>query len=335
MADLLQSSIESFQHLPTSVERPVAAAAVVGATALALVYERWQYNRSEEKFAVQFPNPSLLEASIQPNQKANRRARLAAPLVMTIGGGMLAAYGVAGVHYSSEVTNHDAAVVVVEDVSNSMLLTKDVGDGQTSRLDAVNAGIREAAFDGRLGIIQSAADSRATMPISRDWRPRVEKAQKPHINPNGGLTHAAIEDAVSILPTTRTGRHEGTVLVLSDGSIESTAKDLAESANEVKKSGAQIKIIVPGSTTGEYNLPGSTVKAAAGANGDKFAAAYGDDNVVAVNGIADIKQAVQAQLTDASKRDKEQPWRVPLVAGAVVLAAGVLKSIRLGYKRMV
>ncbi len=323
MSELTNQLIQSVEHFPQGLQHPVAAAGSLLAMGAVLAAERMTFGRTRDKFAVQFPNAALLERAVTPDDAKNRRARLTIPLAMTAGAGLVAFQLFGQPIYESTELNHEANVVVVRDVSSSMLNTKDLG---VTRSAAVSAGLREASYAGSLGIVQTGASPRVVLPLGSNWHGGLAPAEKIQVDPNGGQMVPAMNLAESLLPLSNHSKREGTIVVISDGTIEQGPADIAAVVQRLKHDGVALKVVVPGTAAGEYTLPKTDRAVPAGASAAVFAA-VGATNIVETKTAPTTKQAIKEALVDAGTTRQQHPWNVPGAIGIALFGAGLVRDI--------
>lgn len=326
MAELTNQIIDSLAHLPRGIDHPIAAAGSLVAAGAALLAERAVFNRTDDTWAAQFPNAALLEQSVTPDPNKVRRTRLAPALAVTAGIGALAFQVLGNPTYESTTANRDAKVVVVQDVSLSMLHTEDLGTPRLTRLTAVNTALQEASasYVGNLGIVQSGATVRVTAPLGSP-KARLTQAEKPQVDPNGGQIVPAINLAASLLPSAKNGKHEGSVLVISDGAIEQSSAEVATVASALKRDGVSVKVIVPGTAQGKYELGAGRQQILSGASADVFAA-FGAKNVIEAKDAKSINKAIKETLGDAGTNHENHTSYIPGIIGALLLGGGISRD---------
>ena len=322
MAEINQI-IDSLAHLPNGIDHPIAAAGTLVVAAAALITERGVFNHTDDDWAAQFPNAALLEKSVTPDLKRVRRARLAPALAVTAGLGLAAVQFFGNPTYESTTADHDAKLIVVEDVSLSMLHSADLGDPKLTRLAAVTGALQEASYPGSLGIVQAGAKVLPTANLSADWKTNLAQAEKPQVDPNGGQMVTALNLAASLLPTAKNGQHEGSLLVISDGTIDDTASEIAIAASALRRSGVTIKVIVPGTAQGKYELGASKQLISSGASANVFAA-FGSKNIIEAKDAKTVNHAIKESLSDAGTSHENHTWYIPGMIGALLLGGGVL-----------
>jgi hypothetical protein len=322
MSEIIQPLIDSLAHLPLNMDHPLSGVGSIVVAGAAILAERTVFNHTDDSWAAQFPNPALLEQSIKPDADKVRRARLAPAMAVTAGLGALAFQLLGNPTYESTSLNHAANVVVVADASLSMLNTKDVGTAQLTRFTAAKTALQEASYPGNLGIVQSGASVRVVAPLGSD-KNTLAQAEKPQVDPNGGNMVQAINTAASLLPI-KNGKHEGSLLVISDGTIDDTAPEITAAATAIKQSGISIKVVVPGTAQGKYQLGVNPQQIPSGASPDVFAG-LGANNVIEAKDAPSITKAIQETLVDAGTNHENHPWYVPGMIGALLLGGGMAR----------
>jgi len=335
---LTNEIFESVQHLPTDVERPVAAVAALAAAGVLVAAQRIGFNRSEEQLSDHFPNPALLEATIDQDPKSIRRQRLSPTALQVVGLGLIGASAFGNPTYETDKLTDGANVVIVEDVSYSMERTADLGQAGQTRMDAVTRAINNLNYEGRLGVIQVAAGQELVTPLSSRWEKDKKLIARVNVEGNGGKLEPAIKLADSLLPQTVGGdgksKREGTVVVISDGTIEDSAESLSKEAAALKHSGAETKIIVPGTAIGQYKLKGSNTPISSKSQPERFAA-FGAKNVTTAQTVEAVNSAVAREVRDAGMTSKDNKWYVAMAAGGLLFAVGLAKDALQRARRVI
>ena len=324
--------IDSMAQFPQGIDHPIAAAVSMVVAGTVGIVEHGVHDRTADKYGVQFSNQALLEQSVTPNLKKVSRERMAPALAVTAGLGFLAMQLMGNPTYESSTPNRDANVIVVQDASLSMLNTKDLGNPNLTRLAAVNSALQTASYAGKLGIVQSGANFKTTAPLGSD-RKTLMQAEKPQVDPNGGNLVGAINSAVSLLPI-KNGKHEGSVVVISDGTIDQSAPEIAVVASALKHEGVTIKVVVPGTPQGKYELGASKQLIASGASADVFAA-FGSKNIIEAKDAKTINSAIKETLVDAGTSHQNNTWYPPGVLGALLLGGGIVLDKRQRATRII
>ena len=332
MAELTNQIIDSWAHFPQGIDHPIAAAVSLVVAGTVGFVERGVHNRTAETYGVQFPNQALLEESVTPDLKKVNRERLAPAVLVTAGLGLVALQVLGHPTYESTTPNRDANVMVVQDASLSMLNTKDLGNPDLTRLAAVNSALQASSYAGKLGIVQSGANFKTTAPLGSDRKTLVQ-AEKPQVDPNGGNLVGAIDSAVSLLPI-KNGKHEGSLVVISDGTIDQSSQDIAVVANALKQAGVTIKVVVPGTTQGKYQLGANRQQIPSGASADVFAV-FGSKNIIEAKDASTINTTIKETLVDAGTSHQNHTWYPPGVLGALLLGGGIVLDKRQRATRII
>lgn len=326
MSEFQNQIINSLANLPHGIDHPIAAAGSLVAAGTVLLAERAVFRRTNDTWAAPFPNAALLEQSVTPDLKKNDRERMAPAWAMTAGIGFLALQVLGSPTYESTTVDSTANVIIVKDASLSMRNTKDIGSLGMTRAGAVDIGLQKASasYAGNLGIVQSGANVRVTLPLGKA-KDRLVQAEKPKVDPNGGQIISAINLAVSLLPTAKNGQHEGSLVVISDGTVDDKATEVAATAVALKKEGVTVKVIVPGTAQGKYELGANRQQIQSGASPEVFAG-FGAKNVIEAKDAKGIDQAIQETLVDAGTSHEDRPWYVPGIIGALLLGGGIARD---------
>ncbi len=336
MSGTLTQLIESAQHLPRDAENPLGGAAALLATGIALTAMRLGFNRTDEAYAAEFPNPALLEKSITPDDRANRSARLGAAVLEVAGVGLIAASLIGHPTYSTSKVNSQANVIVVDDVSNSMRFTRDLGQSGASRSEAVTAGIDSVSYTGKLGVIQVAANHNVAVPLSQDWRTQKARIAKLSVDANGGQLTPALQLAESLLPLSRkvAGGHEGTVVLISDGTVDDSGNSIANEASTMTRDGVKLKVIVPGTANGTYKLNVNAPPADSGVQPQLFNG-VGANNISQPQTAEAVTSDVRQQIEDAGSVGEQHPWLPAVAFGIAMGAVGLFRNVRQRASRKV
>ena len=324
MAAITSQIIESAAQYPTGLEHPITTAVSLAAAAGVTAVGMLRYQTVQEAHAVQFSNPLLQEATdgrVQRQAKRDRMVPLAAEL---FGAGLLAAQFFGHPTYETTEANTRANVVVLEDASTSMVRTQDVGTPGLSRFVAVNQALRTADYEGRLGVVQAAANTTTLFNLTTDWRSHSGELTTQAVNSNGGNLVDGLSTASQLLP--QVGKsHEGTIVVISDGTVDSSSQKLADKAKELKSEGIAVKVVVPGTATGTYTLKDSKIPVAAGANAARFDG-FGPANVVETKTAQELTTTIHELVHDAGTSHKKHNWYVPLGLGVLIGGYGFIKD---------
>lgn len=321
---------------PNSAEHPYLAIGVLGLTAVAMALERRTYDRTPDQDAAIASNPALVDhaatlAGIKrdPAQRAKevRRQRLWPTMGATFGAGVIA-FGVAG-GFSDEtkVSDTDGKSVAVLDSSYSMRHAADLGSDQT-RYGAAVEGLRESGHRGRVAVMDSGTRALIRIPMGAGWREHLIDLRRQAVDPSQGQLAEAIGDAISELPITRDEKGEtnrtGSVLVVSDGSIDSEPEEISEVAARARNIGVNINVVVPGTSTGSYRVDGSA-PIPSRVQPQAFSA-FGNENVKLASNEEEVKQAVEASLAEGTSTETERTgWKLPLWLGGIITALSLAK----------
>lgn len=336
MAEIIQQTIDQMTHYPTGMERPAMVAGAIALTAAAVALQTHRFNKTEEQFAVDnYAGSELMKTTLIPDSKANRRGRLRSPRLELVGLGLAAAALLAQPTYETSIPDETANVVVVDDMSSSMLLARDLSESGVSRSQAVNAGLFSADYKASLAVVQTAEGNKIVLPLTKNWEVQRAVIEKPAVKPNGGALVAGLELAASALPLSKDGtKRDGNIIILSDGTIDDDPSAVTAEAQKLKDQGITVKVIVPGSEAGTYTLTEGSAPVKAGANPSRFAG-FGEDNVVATNDVNKIEAAVRSAVESSGSTSEQHPWNLPLYAGIGLLAAGFVMNQYQRSKRVV
>lgn len=332
--------------IPTAIDRPelLGAAALVAAGVMAA--QSLRHRRAEEAFAVDFPNPSLLEHTIRATAgskgfdtlRASGRRRLG-PSFMMMGGLALAG----GSHFADPrietlVPDESAATVVIMDSSLSMLNTTDMGGKDTSRYEAALGGLNRIDYEGSLGVVSFAANQAVSVPLTHNWRSGMDTLTSPSVNPNGGNLAPALELAASLLPTEtdegQTGtRRGGNILLISDGTVEDAPEVIAAQAKTLRERGIGVNVVVPGAKEATYTVGGSE-PVSSGARTDIFSVLT-EQELASQDNAEELAESIDSVIDRVGKRTQENPWLPPVLVGGLLFAGGLIKDTLQRARRVV
>lgn len=329
MSDMIHTTIESFSSLPNMPEQPsdvLAAAASMAVVAAGAYYARHYHANTNPKGAVDARgNQNQLRGSLI-GTAADTDKMLFSPVRQIAIGLGIAALQLAQPTYDATYPDAKAEVVVIADSSSSMF-AKDLGEPGVTRYAAAIQGLKESEFQGSLGIIQTAAETELiTKPIV-GWRPQAASIDQPRVNPNGGEIGPALDLAASLFTEDpETKLRSGTIVMLSDGTVNKSREQLQTQADKLKKMGIIVRVVVPGTSEGTYVLPKSTQKVKAGIQPDNFAA-FGD-NVTQADTVEEVREAVSKDIKTAGTRRERKNWPVPLILGSAIGLLGVGRLVK-------
>ena len=223
-----------------SFASPLMLLALAALPALAALYVRSR--RRPGRFAARFPGVPVLEGLVAARPRWRRH------LPAAVAAGALAALAVALArpHATVAVPVERASVVLVTDVSRSMLAT----DVAPSRLDAAR-GAAEAFLDGvpdelRVGGVTFSTTPLSTVGATHD-RDAV-RAQLANLRADGGTaTGDGLAQALRLLDRDGERRPPAAVILLSDGETTS-GRDPVEVAREARAEGVPIHTVALGTS---------------------------------------------------------------------------------------
>lgn len=326
MSQFLQNSIEAVQHVPMDVERPVLAAAAL-AVAGAGLYAKHYHSNTDPKGAIDFRGNQKQLQDSRIGTAVNTDKMLFSPVKQVALGLGIAALQLAQPTYEATYPDAEAEVMVVADVSSSMVFTSDLGSDKMPRYGAAVEGIKESDFQGSLGFIQTAGSTQIISKPIKDWRAQVTSIELPKVDTNGGQLIPALEQAATLFTEDpETKLRNGTIVVLSDGSVNETREQIAAQADELEDMGLTVRVVVPGTNDGEYTLPQTTQTTKAATKPDSFAA-FGDSVVKAAT-VEEVKEAVSEDITAAGTRREKEDWPVPVVLGGAIALVGIGRALK-------
>lgn len=324
MAGITSQLIESTTHLPGGLEHPIETVGVLAGTAALYLGGSLRYSMTEEAAAMPYSNAALLEKQVLPSRSQARRDRLAPMLAELAGAGLLAAQFLGHPTYESSIADTHANVIAIEDVSFSMAQTHDLGSDAVTRDQAVATALGEVPYKGSLGVIQTAASTKVTVPLNKDWLSYKAALGKDSVDPNGGQLVQAMDLAGSLLAQAG-AKHEGTIVVVSDGTVDDSPEAINSEVAKLKKEGITLKAVVIGTAEGTYNLANSKQQVSSAVQPDRFDG-FGSDNVVQVKTIQAVNAEMDKLIHDAGTNHEKHTWPGLGILGGVLFATGFIKD---------
>ncbi len=325
MSESIRQTIDLVTTFPSSIEHPVEFGVVVlGAAALAL-RDTKIFGQTEEARFTQISSAAQAEASVV-DERQDRRFRGLLPGRLGLTGWALILASLAG--HPEANTDHfenGSTVAVVQSMTDSMRDTYDLGSATISREDAVVSGIDDSNFPGKLTIIQPSTTPVTSVQLSTSWHDR-KAIRTPQVDPTDTTISSAITSAASQLPmNSKTGKHSGEVVVISDGivSVNDQGGDLSQADQTLKQEDVKIKFIVPGTTLGTYKYkPNAPVTSSSeeSASFDVFGAQNIQQPQTASAVTADVKQAISS----AGDINVKKPTYMLLALGGILALAGLI-----------
>ncbi|MDB5185194.1 MAG: hypothetical protein JWN38_1002 [Candidatus Saccharibacteria bacterium] len=303
-------------------------AAGVGTTALAM--RRFRKHSEVSGYDARYATST---ASKTPELKpviGNRKQRMLPVALGVTGAAIGLAAHVTKPDYEVTVANPNAAVVVVDDVSSSMRYTGDIGG--MSRDAAVEQGIYSANYAGSLGVVAAGANSVVLSSPTRQWQPNraalqaaVDDAHNDsptYISPVGDSLSQAIHDASDILPKNPlTHQGEGTLLIVSDGTLQASTSEVGKEAAELKAAGIKTEVLVVGSSNKNitYTTPDTNDPQSSYVKPETFSAF---SNVTTAASMNDVQHAIHSQIESAGRQEEERDYPYIEEAGFALAALG-------------
>lgn len=317
-------------HIP-QVEDWAAAVIAGGATGAALYAQKLGFDRSEEKrtaATTQLTNGDQARRSLQQDQDAIRKERTLPGRRAILGVGLAAIAIWGGVHYESVSVNKDISQVDVVDASNSMRYTTDLGESRASRFSVASKAISEADYSGKLGVIQTGANSLPVVPVSRDWKSNRHSILTPSVNPNSGKLVPALELAERLLPINKVdkSKREGTINLITDGTSDDTPGEMTQEIKQLRKDGVKLRVILTGTSGSTYRTPTDSKPVASSVQPELFNAA-GHDNVKQAQTVKEVTATVKQEIAEAGINRHKHPYLPLSVAGVVLFGYGVMRSL--------
>jgi hypothetical protein len=347
---IVETAFNSLQHMPNGVENPIEGVAAVIAAGVGFNIYRGRFERSDEKYFADAADPANLEQSLESVQSlktkvdgidqiksdyVGRKESYYKPMAAFMAGVALMGAGLFGrPTYSTNRINNEAHVAVVEDVTDSMAYTRDLGrinGKQLTRDQAVNQGIKDANYDGNLAVIQVGANSsvRNSIPMSQNWRSHTSALNKIVVNENSSdqqLIMPALSTAEGELPLAGKGNntsfHEGTIDLISDGTIDDTNSSVVAEAKQLARDGVKVNVVIPGKGTASFNLQGGHYT-----SGVETANLPGFKNYQQPETAKAVINDVKDSINDAGREQHNQPWTILEDIGGVLLIGGLGKIL--------
>lgn len=328
--------LDQLSNFPPEVGHPAVAGVAAIATGLAVAAEFRLHELAKDKFATRFHNEVVLKQAIEDIGGNSRAHRIVAAIGATVGVGLAAGSWGSELTYDSERADSNSRVAIVVDSSLSMRHTQDMGDGKT-RYASVIDGIANSGYGGHLAVVETGQNYRVSLPMDPEWRSKVDKLEQPHkeVDPNGGELVPAVDEAISLLPHTRTNSknsnvtRKGTVVMISDGTITSNQSDLAAVASKAKKSGVKLRIVVPGTEAGTYSVNGSPANKS-GIKPEVFSE-LGRGNMAQASTASEVEDAIKEAVKTPSQAKETKDWTLPIYVGFGMIA---LSAFYGGYKEL-
>lgn len=331
--------------LPTGMEHPSAlAAATAGALAAGYLLAR-HHNASEQDGTTHYNRAGLMQAledsgaNTDAAKRANTRYRVGPLAAAAVGVGIMTTGVLGGFYHESTAPNGDAKVVIIEDVSNSMLRTNDMVGG-LSRSDSLYNAMQAAAQSGYAGeaaVIQVADGDNVAIPMSKDWGTQLVILEEPTVDPNGGDIVKAMQDAAAILPYVpsmpdEAPKRTGTIVIGSDATVSNEQSQIAAEIASLQDAGVTVKLIVPGTKEGSYTLAGQETKS--GIQPELFET-LGAENITITDSPEQVAQSMTELLQTEGTQTNRDPYVLITAAGlAITLAGGGVAGFRAASRRV-
>jgi hypothetical protein len=332
MFEVVQPILESSSHiLPGKPANPGVIPAALGVACVASWLSSRKFDKSVEPIALQVANADQLAASVTESPKEIKKIRLQPVRRMLLGGSLVTIGLASGFTYNTTQIDKHTDEAVVVGTTGSERYTQDVNESGVSRYDAVQKGISTANYHGNLGIIQSGADSKITLNLTTHWKSRSAQALKPQVDPNGnGMDPVKLTPSINLAesllqPGKKVGEHTGTILIVSDGTVDDSPAEIAATASKLHKEGVKVEVVVPGTSNGTYKLKGINREISSKANPGMFDS-FGADSVVQAKSAQEIEQAIRHEVADADTSNHKNPWYNLDVIGAAIMGLALWKG---------
>lgn len=328
MANLYQNTIEAVQHLPTEMENPVMSGVVAGVIVGAGYIAKQHHLRTHEKGAYDASgNGELISASQIGTEKRTARQRFSPAMQLFIGATLVGVHFVAQPTYEATFPDAEAEVMVVSDVSSSMVFTEDLGKNGVSRYEAAVLGIQRSEYQGSLGIAQTGARTQIISKQTTGWRSVAASIDVPKVDSNGGALLPALEQAATLFTQDQeTEKRNGTIVIISDGTVNETREQITAKMAELEDEGLTVRAVVPGTSDGTYTLPQTTKRTTAGTKPDIFASL--GKNVKTAKTVEDVIKTVKEEIKSAGTRRERKDWPILGLLGSGIAALGVGRMLK-------
>jgi Ca-activated chloride channel homolog len=227
----------------------LAALALVPLALAAYVLSR----RRARRYAVRYPAVATL-APLLPRVSSWRRQ---VPLALFLASLVALTLALARPHRTVAVPTQQASIVLVTDVSRSML----ADDVEPSRLEAARAAaqsfLEEVPEEARVGAVAFSSDPHTIEPPSDD-RDEIEELVDGLSADGGTATGDALAAALGLVDGPAEDRPPAAILLLSDGET-TTGRDPIPVARAAKRQGIPIHTVALGTRTATITTPDGTL----------------------------------------------------------------------------
>jgi Ca-activated chloride channel family protein len=307
-----------------SFASPLALLSIAAVPLLAAAYA-W-LRRRPGRYSARFPGVPVLAGAVAATPLWRRHVPAAVAAIALVA----LALALARPHATVAVPVERASVVLVTDVSRSMLAT----DVEPSRMDAAR-GAAEAFLDGvpeelQVGAVAFSTTPRAAVAPSHD-RARV-RAHLASLRADGSTaTGDGIAEALRLLKRDDKRRPPAAMVLLSDGET-TTGRDPVEAAREARAADVPIYTVALGT-------PGATIPNGVGGSlsvppdpetREEIAAASGGDSCDVEDGdqLDEIYERLGSQI--ATRPEKREITAGFAAGGMALLLAAAALSLRAG-----
>ena len=324
---------EQISHLPEVIDQPWAIP-VAGFVAVAgYMRDIRAYKPNQSAAALDFRgNQAMLNEAIKdvatmapageqivnnPKNRFQSRRNLLAGAALTIG----AFFANPSTVVHSET--HNANVIEVIDTSNPMISTGDMNGG-AGRFNAVLDGLSGGKYEGNVGIVQFGANDTVTSPLLPVTKAEFSKVNQNQVDPNGAELVPALTLADSLLAYHQPNgaiAHKGEIIIYTDGILNDTPAAIQSEANQLNKEGVKVKVIVPGTNQGEYQINGSQPFKASVE--PENLAAFGTKNITVSSKVSEITSASRADANAEGLANNNQRWFPAYIPGVFLLWRGM------------
>ncbi len=280
--------------------------------------------RRARRYAVRFPGVATL-APLLPRASAWRR-RVPVALFLTA----LAALGLALArpHATVAVPREQASIVLVTDVSRSMLAR----DVRPSRLEAARAAalrfLDQVPKEARVGTVAFSTNPQTLQPPTQD-REETRNLIDSLSADGGTATGDALAAALDMVDGPRGQRPPAAILLLSDGET-TTGRDPTDVARQAKRQGIPIHTVALGTRGGTITTPsGITVPVAPDPETMKEIADLSDGRAFQAEDADDLSRIYEGLGSRvATKKEEREVTAAFAAAGGLLLAGAAAFGLR-------
>jgi Ca-activated chloride channel homolog len=291
----------------------LAALALVPVVLVAQIAAR----RRARRYAVRFPGVATL-APLLPRASAWRRR---VPLALFLTALAALSLALARPHATVAVPREQASIVLVTDVSRSMLAR----DVRPSRLEAARAAalrfLGQVPNEARVGAVAFSTNPQTRQPPTQD-RDETRNLLESLSADGGTATGDALAAALDMVDGPAKERPPAAILLLSDGET-TTGQDPTDVARKAKRLGIPIHTVALGTTGGTITTPsGITVPVAPDPETMKEIADLSDGRAFQAEDADDLSRIYEGLGSRVATKKEEREVTVAFAAAGGLLLAG-------------